>query len=141
MQLTRHTDYALRLLIHLAWQGDRRISIAEVSEAQAISRSHLMKVANDLAHAGFIETVRGRGGGISLRGTPADINIGAVIVAMEPRGSLIDCCDCRLARACGLPGILSEAMAAFRDTLSRYSLADIIARPAGRAEWLSPPLP
>jgi len=126
MQLTRHTDYALRLLIQLAGQPDRRVSIAEIAQAQAISRSHLMKVANELAHAGFIEAVRGRGGGISLKGDPADINIGAVVAAMEPGCALIDCCDCRLQKRCGLPGVLASGMAAFRGVLSQYTLADIV---------------
>jgi len=130
MQLTRHTDYALRLLIQLAGQPDRRFSIAEVADTQAISRSHLMKVANELARSGFIEAVRGRGGGISLKGDPSDINIGAVIAAMEPGCSLIDCCDCRLVPHCGLPKVLDEGMRAFRTALSRYSLADIVRQPA-----------
>ena len=70
MQLTRHTDYALRLLIFLAGIGDRRASIAEVAEAQAVSRTHLMKIANALVHAGFVEATRGRGGGIRLAHPP-----------------------------------------------------------------------
>lgn len=129
MQLTRHTDYALRLLIQLAGSGGKRLSIAEVAEAQAISRSHLMKVANELAHAGFIQALRGRGGGIALSGDPATINIGAVVAAMEPGCALVDCCDCRLVARCGLPAVLAEAMAAFRQTLSRYTLADIVRQP------------
>lgn len=129
MQLTRHTDYALRLLIQLAGQPERRFSIADVAEEQAISRSHLMKVANALAHGGFILAVRGRGGGITLNGTPADINIGSVISAMEPGCALVDCCDCQLLQRCGLPGVLAEGMVAFRAVLSRYTLADIIKRP------------
>ena len=78
MQLTRHTDYALRLLIFLAGISERRASIAEVAEAQAISRTHLMKIANGLARAGFLEATRGRGGGIRLAREPRAINIGAV---------------------------------------------------------------
>ncbi|PLK25997.1 Rrf2 family transcriptional regulator [Novosphingobium sp. TH158] len=130
MQLTRHTDYALRLLIQLAGEPGKRVSIADIADAQAISRSHLMKVANELAHHGFIDAVRGRGGGISLRGSPDQINIGAVVAAMEPGNALVDCCDCRLEQRCGLPGVLAQGMRAFRDTLSRYTLADIVKQPA-----------
>jgi len=86
MQLTRHTDYALRLLIDLARQDGERMSIATVAQAQAISRTHLMKIANQLAHAGFIEAARGRNGGIRLSRKPEEINIGAVIAAMVPIG-------------------------------------------------------
>ena len=70
MQLTRHADYALRLLIFLAGVSDRRASIAEVAEEQAVSRTHLMKIANALAHAGFVEATRGRAGASGWRGIP-----------------------------------------------------------------------
>ena len=127
MQLTRHTDYALRLLIFLAGIVDRRASIAEVAETQAVSRTHLMKIANALVHAGFVEATRGRGGGIRLARDPRDINIGAVIAAMEPGCALVDCTGCRLIRRCSLPGMLDEATAAFRNVLAGYSLADVVA--------------
>jgi len=130
MQLTRHTDYALRLLIYLADAGERRASIAEVAENQAISRTHLMKIANTLAHAGFIEAVRGRGGGIKLARRPEDINLDAVVRVTEPGCELIDCTGCRLVRKCTLPGILDEAKAAFHAVLARYSLDDLIRRKA-----------
>lgn len=128
MQLTRHTDYALRLLIHLAGIGDERAQIAEVAEAQGISRTHLMKIANELAHGGFIEAVRGRGGGIRLAREARDINLGDVIQVTEPGCALIDCTGCRLIPICTLPGVLDEATSAFHAVLARYSLADILRR-------------
>jgi Rrf2 family nitric oxide-sensitive transcriptional repressor len=126
MQLTRHTDYALRLLIHLAGSDGGRVQIADVAEAQAISRTHLMKIANELARAGFIEAVRGRGGGIRLGRDPRDINLGDVIRAMEPRCLMVDCTSCRLIRGCDLPGVLDRASAAFNAVLSGYTLADVV---------------
>jgi Rrf2 family nitric oxide-sensitive transcriptional repressor len=126
MQLTRHTDYALRLLIDLARQDGERMSIATVAQAQAISRTHLMKIANQLAHAGFIEAARGRNGGIRLSRKPEEINIGAVIAAMEPGCGLISCAGCRLVGHCRLPVVLDEALRAFNATLARYTLADVL---------------
>lgn len=125
MQLTRHTDYALRLLIYLAGIGEGQSQIAAVAEAQDISRTHLMKIANELARAGFIAAVRGRGGGIRLARPSAEINIGEVVDAMEPPCPLVDCGSCRLVNCCSLPGVLDEAARAFREVLARYSLADI----------------
>jgi Rrf2 family nitric oxide-sensitive transcriptional repressor len=133
MQLTRHTDYALRLLIYLTDIDDRRASIAEVAEAHDISRTHLMKIANLLAHRGFLAAARGRGGGIRLARPAAEINLGDVIRATEPGCALIDCTGCRLARRCKLPGIFDEAHDAFREVLSRYSLAELIRERKGRA--------
>ena len=126
MQLTRHTDYALRLLIYLAGVQGRRAQIAEVAEAQAISRTHLMKIANQLAHAGFIQAVRGRNGGINLGRDPKDINLGDVVRVTEPGCALVDCTGCRLVSRCNLPGVLDKAAMAFQAVLSGYSLADLI---------------
>ncbi|GAO38317.1 putative Rrf2 family transcriptional regulator [Sphingomonas changbaiensis NBRC 104936] len=66
MRLTRYTDYALRVLTHLAAHPDRLCSIAEIARGYRISQNHLMKVVNDLAREGFVDSVRGRGGGIRL---------------------------------------------------------------------------
>ena len=126
MQLTRHTDYALRLLIELATLRDDRALIADVAARQGISRTHLMKIASALAHAGFIETHRGRHGGLKLARPPQDINLADVVQAMEPGCDLVDCTGCMLVRVCTLPGVLDDALKAFQDVLGQYSLADIV---------------
>lgn len=131
MQLTRHTDYALRLLIYLAGQGERRASIAEVAAVQKISRTHLMKITNALVHAGFVEAARGRGGGIRLARPAEQINLGAVVQAMEPGCALVDCTGCQLIRICKLPGALGEALQEFYAVLAKRSLADAIRTPSG----------
>ncbi|WP_010546367.1 RrF2 family transcriptional regulator [Sphingomonas elodea] len=136
MQLTRHSDYALRLLIHLGSMGDGRVSIASVAEEQDISATHLMKIANGLSHAGFIEAVRGRGGGIRLARDPMEINLGAVLDVTEPRCPMVDCTGCKLVRGCNLPGVLDEARRAFMDVVRRHTLADVL---RGRAGMLWPP--
>lgn len=125
MRLSRHTDYALRVLIHLAARPDRLASIAEIARAYAISENHLMKVVNMLAHAGFIRTVRGRGGGIGLAMPPEEIVIGRVVRQAENDMTLADCGECVVAPACGLTSVLREALEAFLAVLDRYSLADI----------------
>lgn len=139
MQLTRYTDYALRLLVTLAGQPEgQRTSIAEVAELHAISRTHLMKIANALAHAGFIEAVRGRSGGIRLARDAVEINLGAVIRVMEPRCSLIDCTGCKLLRRCTLPGILDEAKSAFQAVLDCFSLAELVSKQTVGCECFRP---
>lgn len=125
MRLSRHTDYALRVLIHLAAHHGRLSSIAEIARAYAISENHLMKVVHMLGRAGFIRTVRGRGGGIALAKAPEEIGIGDVVRHGEPDRKLADCDACLIAPACGLTTIFGEAMGAFLAVLDRYSLADI----------------
>jgi Rrf2 family nitric oxide-sensitive transcriptional repressor len=85
-----------------------------------------MKIASELARAGFIETVRGRKGGIRLAREPQGINVASVIQALEPHCALIDCASCRLVRRCNLPGALDQAASAFTAVLAQYSLADIV---------------
>lgn len=128
MRLTRHTDYALRVLIHLAKHGGRLCSISEIAALHAISQDHLMKVANQMVHAGFVESVRGRNGGIRLARANEDITVGAVVRACEPSLDLADCADCALMPGCGLTPVLGEAMTAFLAVLDTKTLADIMPR-------------
>lgn len=125
MRLTRYTDYALRVLLYLAERPERLCTIAEIATAHVISRNHLMKVVHDLGKAGYVQSVRGRHGGMRLS-RPADaVNVGAVIREMEGDFALVDCGSCMIARRCGLRGALGEAMGAFLAVLDSYSLADL----------------
>ncbi len=134
MRLTRHTDYALRLLMLLAMEPDELHTIEEIASRYGISRNHLMKVAQTLARDGFVEGLRGRGGGLRL-GRPAEsVGIGAVVRSCEDGFALVECFDhqnngCVIAPACGLRGPLEEALRAFLAVLDRYTLADLIGNP------------
>lgn len=125
MKLTRYTDYALRVLMHLAARPDRLASIAEVARAYGISENHLMKVVQDLGREGFLTTIRGRGGGIRLAREPASISVGDVVRATEDDCTLADCSGCSLAGTCRLAGVLAEARRAFFAALDRYTIADV----------------
>jgi Rrf2 family nitric oxide-sensitive transcriptional repressor len=126
MRLTRYTDYALRVLLYLGAQPDRVCSIAEIARAYDISQNHLMKVAHDLGKAGYVEGVRGRSGGIRLAKPANRINVGAVVRHTEEGFDLADCGTCVIAPACGLAGVLTEALTAFMAVLDRYTLADLL---------------
>lgn len=126
MRLTRYTDYALRVLLYLGAQPDRVCSIAEIARAYDISQNHLMKVAHDLGKAGYVEGVRGRSGGIRLAKPANRINVGAVVRHTEEGFDLADCGTCVIAPACGLTGVLAEALTAFMAVLDRYTLADLL---------------
>ena len=130
MRLTTFSDYAFRVLIYL---GSRPglATIADIAAAYAISENHLMKVVHQLARLGYVETVRGKGGGLRLARSPAAINVGEVLRTTEDGFQLVDCMgegesDCRIAPACALKGVLGEATAAFLKTLDRYTLADLL---------------
>ncbi len=127
MKLTRYTDYALRVLMHLAARPDRLASIGEIDRTYRISQNHLMKVVHDLRKAGYLDAVRGRSGGIRLARPPAEINIGNVVRHTEEDFDLVDCGSCIIAPVCGLRGVLGEALNAFMRTLDGYTLADLVA--------------
>jgi Rrf2 family nitric oxide-sensitive transcriptional repressor len=128
MRLTRYTDYAMRVLLHLAARDDGLASIGEIAGLYGISQNHLMKVVQDLGKAGFVRTVRGRGGGVALA-VPADrIVIGQVVRHTEEGFQLVDCGGCLIAPACSLPRVLNEATAAFIAVLDKYTVADLMDR-------------
>ena len=130
MRLTLMTDYALRLLIHVGQHPDRLCTIAEVAGAYGISEAHLMKITHQLGQAGFIETVRGKGGGMRLAAPPAKIGLGTVVRRLEPDFALVECLAadnrCVLTGRCRLAGILSDGLDGFLSHLGRYTLADLL---------------
>jgi Rrf2 family nitric oxide-sensitive transcriptional repressor len=138
MRLTQHSDYALRVLMLLALEPDEVHTIASVAERYAISRNHLMKVAQTLIQTGFVEGVRGRNGGLRLARNPADITLGAVVRATEDSFALVECFDrernvCVVTPACGLRRPLEEALRAFLATLDARTLADVV-KPSKRTD-------
>jgi Rrf2 family transcriptional regulator, nitric oxide-sensitive transcriptional repressor len=130
MRLTTMTDYAMRLLMYVAHRPERLCTIAEVAEAYGISEAHLMKITHQLGQAGFIETVRGKGGGMRLAALPGAINLGAVVRRMEADLALVECFEradnrCVLTGHCRLAGVLDGALGAFMAHLDLFTLADL----------------
>jgi Rrf2 family nitric oxide-sensitive transcriptional repressor len=128
MRLTLYTDYALRVLLFLAARPGELRSVGEIVRAYGISQSHVTKVVNDLANAGYLASVRGRSGGIRLARAPEEINVGAVVRHTESGFDLVDCPSCVIAPACGLTGVFAKAVAAFLEVLDGYTIADLTRR-------------
>lgn len=138
MRLKSYTDYALRVLMHLAAKPDRLSSIAEMARTYRISHNHLMKVVHDLRKEGFLDAVRGRTGGIRLARPAAEISVGQVVRHTESGFDLVDCGSCVIAPACALTAALHEARNAFMAVLDGYSLADLVEdRKSGLRELLA----
>ena len=126
MRLTRYTDYAIRVLLHLAAHDDQTVSIQEIARAYDISKDHLMKVVQQLSKAGFVAAQRGRGGGLRLGKPASEIRIGDVVRQTEDGFQLVDCANCKVSPVCGLPRALNEATAAFMAVLDRQTLDMIV---------------
>jgi len=130
MRLTIYTDYALRTLIYLAADKNRLCSIGDIADSYRISKHHLMKVAQELAAGGFIETIRGNGGGIRLAKSAQSIRVGDVVRRTEADMFLVGCFDpdgrgCRIEPACRLQAALHEALESFMQVLDGYTIADL----------------
>jgi len=139
MKLTTFTDYSLRVLIYLAADPERRVTIAEIAKSFEISEAHLMKVVHTLGRLGLVATIRGKGGGLALAMPAEEIAIGEVVRATEGVAVPAECFgngECSIASVCRLRGLLGDAVDAFYDVLDRRTLADIVANGATLAPIL-----
>jgi Rrf2 family nitric oxide-sensitive transcriptional repressor len=130
MHLKRYTDYSLRVLIYLGLHPERLVTIAEIAEGYQISKNHLMKIVKDLAAQGFVRSVKGKSGGLTLGKDPKSINIGEVVRKMESDFELVECLGnqntCCILPACKLKPVLYEAGQRFLEALDPYTLEDVL---------------
>lgn len=131
MQLTIFTDYGLRSLMYLAAHPDRRCSVREVAEHYGISRNHLVKVVHRLAQLGYIDTSKGKGGGIKIAQRADKLKLGDLVRALEPNMDIVECFNkdtnsCRITNGCQLKHYLFDAKQAFLASLNSHTLADAV---------------
>jgi Rrf2 family transcriptional regulator, nitric oxide-sensitive transcriptional repressor len=132
MRLSEYTDYTLRVLMYCARHRQRLVTISELAEQHGLSKGHLMKVVNDLARQGLIETTRGRGGGLRLAREPEAIRIGDVVRASETDFRLVECFDsatnaCTMSPSCRLKHLFEAALHGYFQALDGATLADLVA--------------
>ena len=136
MRLSEYTDYTLRVLMYCTRHRERLVTISELAEQHGLSKGHLMKVVNDLARQGLIETTRGRGGGLRLSKEPGMIRIGDVVRASETDFRLVECFDastnaCSLTPNCRLKHLFDAALRGYFQALDGATLADLTLAPPG----------
>lgn len=131
MNLTRFSDYSLRVLICAGTYRERLLTIAEIATTFDVSENHLMKVVHRLAQLGLLETLRGKGGGLRLAREPGEINLGWVLRQTEQGQPLVECfagapSHCKILPSCRLQHLLHQAEDSFYSVLDRYTLADLL---------------
>ena len=133
MQLTLYTDYSLRVLVYLMLMKDKPVTITEIAEYYNVSRNHLVKIVHNLGLLGYISTMRGKGGGMTLAMPPEEINIGDVVRNVEPNFNIVECFSeespsCKIEPVCKLKRVLHSASQAFLHELDSYTLKDVLAK-------------
>lgn len=131
MQLTIFTDYCLKSLTYLAARPNKMSTVKEISEHYGISRNHLVKVIHRLAQLGYIETTKGRSGGIKITKDAANLRLGDLVTEFEPNLFLVECFNretnrCNIIDSCQLKHYLFEATQSFINVLNKYTLADAV---------------
>jgi len=141
VQLSLHSDYALRVLIFLGTHPEQIVTTRQISDAYGISKHHLVRVVQTLGAYGYVEILPGRTGGVRLSLDPAKIRLGDVVRRTELNMDLVECFDpgtntCPIIHSCGLKRLLMDALDAFVGSLNAYTLADIL-KPGRRARLAS----
>jgi Rrf2 family nitric oxide-sensitive transcriptional repressor len=131
MELSRFTDYSLRVLIYAAARDGEKITLSELAQAYRISHHHLVKIVHYLGKLGFLQNRRGRSGGILLGRKATEIRVGDVIRKTESHFNLVECFSagsdtCRISPTCRLKGVFQEATQAFLDVLDHYTIEDLV---------------
>ncbi len=130
MRITRHTDYAFRVLMYVALKRGQIATISEIAERYDISRHHLTKVVNKLNQKGHLTATRGKNGGLTLDAPPESINLGRVFRDMESETGVVECIDrpeaCVLSPSCSLQGVFRGAMNGFMAVLDQHTLNDLL---------------
>lgn len=131
MNLTKHTDYALRVLVYLAVSEEEPVTAARIASRFDVSEHHLTKVVQTLAAHDYVLAVRGRKGGVRLNRAPEDIRLGEVVRDCERSFELTDCFaqdgdGCVIMSNCRFRPILTKALDRFLETLNEYTLRDLL---------------
>ncbi|MEY4510113.1 MAG: hypothetical protein RLZZ450_2235 [Pseudomonadota bacterium] len=134
MQLTRFTDLGLRVLMYLARvEREDPVTNQEIADQFQVPHNHVIKVVHKLAKLGWVDTQRGRNGGLRLGIAPSALRVGRVLRALEGDAPLINCHEppCVLRAGCLAKGALDAALDAFYAKLDEYTLADVTGQRTG----------
>ncbi len=126
-------QYALRAMADLAMH-DGWVSLGDVAKRQNISRKYLEQVISLMSKAGYVKSLRGKGGGYQLTRKPEEYTLGQILRAAEGSLAPVGCLDCTSGRICPVVDTCST-ISVWRDLgrvtseyLNGKTLADIIDR-------------
>lgn len=130
LTINRETDYAARVILHLALQPPgSRTTARQIAELRLIPRALVRRVVTRLGAAGLITTTRGSEGGISLARPAAEISLLEVVEAMEGPLALNSCTVepnlCPLMSVCTVHLAWVQARDGLREVLGNFNFATL----------------
>ena len=131
MTLSKFSDYAFRILILLGNNPDMTFTVDSISDTLGLSNHHIKKIVYKLATEGYIDSSKGRNGGLRLGMNPADINLGELLKITEDNLNIVECfskdgCTCNISSSCKLKGLIGVALNSFMNVFHQYTLADVL---------------
>ena len=131
MTLSKFSDYAFRILILLGNNPDTIFTVDSISQTLELSNHHIKKIVYKLATSGYIDSSKGRNGGLRLGKNPADINLGELLKITEDNLNIVECFSkenntCNISSSCKLKGVIGTAINSFMDVFNNYTLADVL---------------
>lgn len=131
MRLTRQTNYAMRMLMYCAANGEDLSRVADIAKSYSVSELFLFKILQPLAKGGLVQTIRGRNGGVKLARSAKEISLLDVVKVTEDNFAMAECfendaAECPLVNSCALNSALRKALNAFFDVLAEHSIDDLV---------------
>ncbi|MDR5779635.1 Rrf2 family transcriptional regulator [Caballeronia sp. LZ065] len=147
MRLTDYTDYALRVLLYLSVRPAGLATIQEISDAYGVSKNHLMKIVQQLGELGWVETVRGRNGGLRLAEHSGALTVGEIVRKTESDFAIVGCFGpadegekvCVIQSQCRLRGVVAAARDAFLAELDKHTIGELASPASELARLLNIP--
>lgn len=129
--LTHTSELGIQALLYLALQGDgEMIPPRRIAAAIDASPSYMSKVTGLLVRAGILAAHKGARGGVMLSVKPAELSLLEIVEACQGK-VLGDFCEptSKLDQVCAYHRSMAELHDAIIDVLSRWTLADLVAKP------------
>jgi len=130
--ITKKAEYAITILLDLAFQpSDRFTTAREIAERQGIPDTFVPQIVSMLSRVGWLEAIRGPGGGVRLDVDPEELSVLEVIEAIDgpitiTRCLLDDNTTCSNRPLCPLHNVWVEAQAAMLKVLDDTTICDLV---------------
>ncbi len=129
MKLSTRTRYGIRMLIELTRNYNKGVlKLNEIAKKENIAEKYLGQITIILKNNKIINSVRGVKGGFTLTKSPENFNLKDLVEILEGEINIVNCKEneCINYNDCITKNLWSEVSMAIKNTLSKYTLQDLI---------------